>query len=124
MPNDLKVEIRARMRATGEKYTVARRNLLAERRQVNDPPSLAEADKVCVYCGEAVLTSKEEPEHAVPAAINGRWTVKIVCTSCNHEIGELISHGSGRTSSETSDSSTASRTAVATSLVALHFSLE
>ena len=44
---------------------------------------MTDAEKVCAYCGEAVLTGKEKPEHPIPHALGSSLVVFTVCDPCN-----------------------------------------
>jgi hypothetical protein len=48
------------------------------------------AGEVCVYCGKAVLTGSEKPEHPIPAALGSSLTVRTVCDPCNEARGKDV----------------------------------
>lgn len=50
----------------------------------------ASVDALCAYCGREELTGAEDPEHAVPAAVAGRFTTTAVSVPCNRAAGRDI----------------------------------
>lgn len=67
--------VRKRMRATGEKYTSARRVMLRD--------AVSDNERVCAYCAQDTLTGRERPEHALAAALRAGMIVTTVCDPCN-----------------------------------------
>lgn len=92
----LKKAIRARMEATGEKYTEACRHLEAEHVDTgaqNAPSSTTQPQSRpgrCWACGKEHLAVGDPVEHIIQAALGGTLTTDRFARACNTELSELI----------------------------------